>query len=138
VPTPEIMHGEFPFRLEYTIDGKTIVVEDVFIAEFQGFSWNFGIGGHRRWNGYVLSTKTRGVYVLSDGNRRIYFTVGTANYYMGDLWRPFEEPFVPGLIMHELRESGGTLTSWREELFEQYDIELISWELSPPIVNSFR
>jgi len=137
VPTPEITYGEFPFWLEYTIDGKTIIVEDVFIAEFQGFNWNLGLGGHRVWSGWIESSGEEMVFILEDGSKRIYATVGGARYYMGD-WHQTDEPFTPRIIVVISDDRGGTLTSGREELFEEYDIELISWELSPPIVNSFR
>jgi len=35
-PEPEITYGEFPFRLEYEIDGERFVIEDVVIVEFMG------------------------------------------------------------------------------------------------------
>ena len=33
-PLPKITYGEFPYRLEYEIDNKCYIVEDVLIAEF--------------------------------------------------------------------------------------------------------
>ena len=31
LPLPQVMRGEFPFRVEYTIEGETFIVEDVFV-----------------------------------------------------------------------------------------------------------
>ena len=37
VPEPRIKYGEFPFKLIYEIDGKTMTIEDTIICEFDGF-----------------------------------------------------------------------------------------------------
>ena len=50
-PRPEITRGEFPFRLEYEIDGKRVVIEDTLICEFDGFGMNEGAGKYRKWKG---------------------------------------------------------------------------------------
>ena len=54
-PRPEIRHGEFAFRLKYEINGETIVVEDIVIAEHGGTSWNAGIGNHNVWDSRLRS-----------------------------------------------------------------------------------
>ncbi|WP_336297944.1 hypothetical protein [Aneurinibacillus uraniidurans] len=43
-PRPEIIYGEFPFRLEYEINGQRKVIENILICEFDGFGANEGIG----------------------------------------------------------------------------------------------
>ncbi|MCQ4936305.1 hypothetical protein [Anaerotignum propionicum] len=43
-PVPKITHGEFPFRLEFEIDGKTVVVEDTLICEYDGVGMDEGRG----------------------------------------------------------------------------------------------
>ena len=138
LPLPEITRGEFPFRVEYTIEGETFIVEDVYIAEFAGVGFNTGVGRFRRWNGYILSSGLSWVHVLTvDEARTIYLSVGGANYYMGDESIARAEPFIPGFLMVRLRERGRSI-SWQEEIFAPYNVELMSWELSPPIVNTFR
>ena len=139
IPAPTIKYGEFPFRLVYSIDGEIFVVEDIYVAEFEGFGWNVAHGHYRMWNGYIAGTGEDKVPVLVDGNKRIYFSVGSARYYMDDEFIPFEEPFVPMLLLVEWLDigGGGTSISAPENLGEIYNIELIEWELSSPIVNSF-
>ena len=135
---PEITYGEFPFRLVYSINGEKITVEDIFIAEFDGFGWNIGVEGYRRWRGHIKGTGKTRVLVLIDDNRRIYITVGSARYYMGDLDFFDGTPFEPAIIMEIYpNEMRGTTTS-RVDLLRPYNIELIEWELSNPIVNNFK
>ncbi|MBQ2840423.1 MAG: hypothetical protein IJE70_03665, partial [Oscillospiraceae bacterium] len=49
-------YGEFPFKLEYELNGKKYTVEDVWVCEFNGFGSNEGFGKHRQWKGKVKST----------------------------------------------------------------------------------
>jgi len=138
-PAPEITHGEFPFRLEYMMGGEKFVVEDVFIAEFDGFGWNAGEWRYRRWRGWIKGSGERMVLLLDDEEKRIYITVGGARYYMGDERHQGMGPLIPQITVVKNNAVGGTTISGpSDELLAQYGIELISWELSPPIVNSFR
>ena len=136
-PRPAITHGEFPFWVEYEIDGERFVVEDVFIAEFDGFGRNLGQGAYRRWNGWLKGSGSDAVLLLVDGEKRIYATVGSAEFYMNDERWPRERPLIPRLIITLPNEQGGIRTSSSEELFEPYNIRLVDWQLSEPIVNSF-
>ena len=135
-PHPEITSGEFPFRIEYEIDGETFVIEDVFIAEFDGFGRDTAQGVFRRWNGWVASTGESRLLLMVDGTRRIYVTVGTADFYMNDEISPLRRPFIPVLSIMET-DVTKRFRYTREELLEQHNITLIDWELSNPIVNSF-
>jgi|AKZA01.1.fsa_nt_gi hypothetical protein len=47
----EITYGEFPFRLEYEIDGERFVIEDIVIAEFEkSIRGNMTAQARRIWN----------------------------------------------------------------------------------------
>lgn len=35
-PQPTIKHGQFPFRLEYELNGQRKIIEDTLICEFDG------------------------------------------------------------------------------------------------------
>ena len=52
---PEIRYGEFPFRLEYEINGERFVIEDTVICEFDGIGWNEAQGKFRKWKDYLLT-----------------------------------------------------------------------------------
>ena len=50
-PAPEITYGEFPFRLEYEIEGERFVIEDTLIAEFdKSIRGNATTRARRIWN----------------------------------------------------------------------------------------
>ena len=134
-PRPEIKNGEFPFRIEYEINGEVFVVEDVFIAEFDGFSRGTTQGVLRRWNGWVASTGESTLLLMVDGTRRVYVTVGTARFYMDDEISPRIESVTPNLFIRET-DPEKRFRYRPEELLEQHNIRLIDWEFSDPIVNS--
>jgi len=138
---PEITHGEFPFRLEYEIDGEIVVVEDTIICDFDGFGWDAGSGKHRKWKERLASGNEGVILLKVDDTKEIYLGIGSARYYMGDLFE--SEVINNNSIRVSLREypneMGGTSSNSlnEDELFEKYSIKLISWEPSPPITNSF-
>ena len=135
-PRPEITYGEFPFRLEYSVGEEVFVVEDTFIAQFDGFGQNEGVGKYRRWVGWLANGGGTMVHVLTDGHWDMYITVGNAQYYMNDQLHPWPNPLSPNII--DVFTGRGLYNPRREELIEKHQIELINWEFSDPIVNSFR
>ena len=137
-PSPEIRYGEFPFRLVYEIDGEEFVVEDVFIAQYDGIGMNTGRGKYRRWKGWVESSGESTVVLVIDNNRRVYSSVGWAEYYMNDEISVRMEPLAPNIFMRYTDDAGTVNTIRHEELYIRYNIKLIDWKLSDPIVNSFN
>lgn len=151
-PKPEITYREFPFRLEYEINGENIVIEDVLICEFDGFKSLGAAGKYRKWNIYTKSSGERMIKLLDVREKNDYtdwgnqvlelcFDPGNAEYYMGDV---------------EYRQRDGTMCEWvdylhkkpdgttgysafeLDEAWEKYKIRLISWEVAPPIENTFK
>lgn len=50
IPEPEITYGEFPFRIEYELDGQINIIENTVIAEFNGCEFSAGsMKRERRW-----------------------------------------------------------------------------------------
>lgn len=137
--TQMVKYGEFPFELTYKLDGETITINDVYVCEYAGVDWNEGVGAHRNWKGYIKSTGDEDLVLVRDGNFLLCCYVGHAEYYMGDDEDYLAENFYPRLyyiynLNERLTESGGVT----EEIKEKYKIEIISWELSDPIENSFE
>ena len=143
-PRPEITYGEFPFRIEYEINGELIIIEDSVICEFDGFfvSWG-GDGKTRQWKVSFASGRKSEIfkssaYLLIDEVDQICFSLGDGKYYMGDVERPYNQSLYAIKI---IRGPGGSLRLPRidsYELLNTYDIKIISYEISPPIVNSFK
>ena len=140
IPSPEITKAEFPFEIVYEIDGETIVINDVFICEYDGIEWNEGQGRHRQWNGYVKSTGKDYVVLLEDGNLKFACKVGTAAYYMGDPSMANAGEYTPSIYYIRTFESGGVSSGVAgiEPLLEEYKIKLVSYKLSKPVENSFK
>lgn len=139
-PQPEITYGEFPFRLEYEINGELKVVEDTLICEFDGFGADTGRGGkYRKWKERLASGNERITLLKVDNNKEIEFFPGSPEYYMGDSDNGRNDSLFPNALYFE-KDSTVTRSGFVEakELLDKYDIKLISWNPSPPIKNNFK
>lgn len=134
---PKITYGEFPFKLEYEIDGDVIFLEDRVICEYVGVGWNEGIGKYRKWESHLANTGEESILLLTDNTRKIYCFVGNSEYYMGDETYPEPRPLTPRVYLVK-SDSEDTVSFSQDELLEQYNIKLISWEFTQPIINSFH
>ena len=132
-PVPEIIYGEFPFRLEYSIDGEIFVVEDVVICEYAGVKWNEGKGKYRVWKKRLKRYGEENLLIVEDGKQKIFCNVGSAEYYMGDQQYQPETSLVPTVYP----SIGGEFHT-QQEIMDKYKIKLIKWEFSPPIENKFE
>lgn len=133
-PQPQITYGEFPFKLEYEINGEIIKIEDVLICEYDGV----GIGNNGKflkWKKRIASTGEEDLLLLSEENKKIFCTVGNANYYMGEIQE--DETPNPKLYIDECKETITTSSSDPVEL-EKYNIRIIHYEFSQPIENIFK
>jgi|GEM_PF-1356539 len=160
-PTPEIIRGEFPFRIEYKMDGEMFIIENVFIAEFNGFGWDAGRGRHRLWKGWVKSTASSTVYIPITSYKRLDISIGEPSFYMNDLdTRRHNIPFPQFLVTtfntsidenslktltlmkiesrYSTRATRRNFTNDLEFLYEEYGILILNYQFSEPVVNSFR
>ena len=140
VPEPRITKSEFPFEIVYELDGETVTVNDIFVCEYDGTSWNENTGRQRQWRGYVKSTGKDHVVLLEDGNLKFACKLGSAAYYMGDPAWENAEKFTPSIYYVRTYESGGVSsgTAGIEAMLEEYKLKLVSWKLSDPIENTFE
>jgi hypothetical protein len=135
-PLPEITYGEFPFRLEYEINGDAVVIEDTVICEFDGleFSWG-GEGKFRKWKSR-LASGSQGNYLLLltiDGINDLQCNVRDPAYYMGETsLGHYNDEKPPGVFL----KNGPVLS--QKEVLEKYGIHFISWEFTLPIENTFK
>ncbi|WP_106766557.1 hypothetical protein [Paenibacillus faecalis] len=142
VPTPlepEIVYGEFPFRLEYEINGRREVIQDTLICEYKGVGTDEGRGKYRGWEQRLASGNDRITLLKVDDSLEIYYPPGSANYYMDDLGE--NETFthiIPDaafIVTDGNITRSGTVSA--DNLLEIYNIKLISWDYTGPISNSF-
>ena len=132
-PVPKITYGEFPFRIEYRIGDETHIVEDVVICEYDGIKWDEGNGKHRKWKKRLKSNGESNLLIVQDGDISIFCNVGSAEYYMNDQSKYLKQTkFIPNLYPNK----GGIFRS-QKEIMEKYKLELVAWEFSEPVKNSF-
>jgi len=150
-PTPEVKYAEFPFKLEYELNGEISVVEDILICEFDGFERLGTAGTYRRWNSYlksenetILLLDVRPLEEVTERGTKIlelYFSWGTAGYYMGDNSRNAGGAQSFSYISSKYQKVDGEVgysAYLAEEAWEKYKIRLISWEIADPIENTFK
>lgn len=149
-PKPEITYGEFPFRLEYEINGERKVIQDTLICEFDGIGISEGLGKYRKWKEHLASGKDDVVLLeidnpAPDGYERIVkqditYPIGSAYYYMGDVEEDeiFSECFPDASYYLEYEDGGSDSGVIRaDELLEKYHLKLIKWDYTQPIKNHF-
>ncbi len=139
-PAPDITYGEFPFRLEYELNGERIVIEDTVICEYDGIDSDEAQGKFRKWKARLASGGTEGdaklILLKVDEAKQILYYPGTADFYMGDPYTHYENNFsFPDAVIAE-KDSSSRLI-FANELLQKYHIKLISWNYSKPITNSF-
>lgn len=136
---PLITYGEFPFRLEYEINGQSELIEDTLIVEYKGVGIDEGRGKYRKWESRLESGNEK-IYLFQSDLIKIYYPEGSPEFYMGDL-KDFISfnPIFPNAAIVESKKSGTTHSGIirEEELISKYKIKLISWEIAEPITNSF-
>lgn len=137
-PRPEITYGEFPFRLEYEINGQRKVIEDTLICEYDGVGMDEGRGKYRKWKKILATGKERITLLKADDTKEIYYSPGSANYYMGDYGDATYKHNFPNA---SIKQTNGSIVSNglinADQLLEEYNIKLISWDYTPPIKNRF-
>lgn len=145
-PTPEITSAEFPFKLVYIIDGEEVVYEDVITCTYDGFNNDASRSDkYRVWSKEYAKDSLIVLSRLND-EQVIYFCIQySAAYLMGetpDAVNYYDDPPFVGLgVKHEFYngEIGYRYdrTLEADELKEVYNIEIVSFEMPPPIENTF-
>ena len=144
-PAPEIKYAEFPFKLEYELNGEIFVVEDALVCEFDGFGANYSqTEKFREWKSYLLSGDGR-IILVSTEELEVFFSPNSsptnAFVFMGDIekYDRMTELFPNALYKKDFynqKENAYIITA--EEMWEKYKIRLISWEIADPIENTFK
>lgn len=136
-PKPAYTYGEFPFHLEYEIDGQVKTVEDTVIVEFDGFGLSEGSGGkYIQWKRSLASgNKEIVLYKEGKGKEKVslllsvlYQSYGLENELQNG------ETTVPGVIRRE-----GSLRSSEHlheyELLTEYKMKWIKFEYGESIIK---
>ncbi|MBJ6361855.1 hypothetical protein ACFOQM_11225 [Paenibacillus sp. GCM10012307] len=138
-PGPAVTYGEFPFRLEYEINGKKKVIQDTLIVEYKGVGMNEGQGKFRKWEQRLASGNENITLFKNDNSLEIYYPPGSSRYYMDDLGDGESFSYVfPNAAYTEIDgriTRSGVISA--DDLLKLYNIKLISWDYTQPIKNDF-
>ena len=135
---PEIREAEFPFEIVYEYKGKLVEVEDIYVCKYDGVNTN-AAGKFRCWDEYFKSGNEDVLEVFKDDTTEVGISIGSAQYYMGDPnYSTKNEEKTPSAY-RITRDDSLIYTEplSEEELYSEYGIKIISWELSKPIENTF-
>ena len=144
-PKPAITYGEFPFRLEYEMNGQIFEVEDTLICKFDGFGANEANGKYRKWKSHLASGNAR-ITLLKNDDIEIFFTPGLNTWsiaasYMGDneiYHTNINSTFPAAYSKHPDAPLRNAYVISASDMWEKYHIRLLKWEPSQPIQNSFK
>lgn len=146
-PKPEVLYGEFNFKLTYQVNHEIKEVKDIIVCEFDGFE-NLGTAGKRRkWKAKLKSGKERLVLLhqkQADKEIVIYSSYGMPEYYMGDLIYISDDYEKMMSVDKELGyieyvngvKSGKTITA--DDAMKNFGIKIIDIQYDEPIDNNFR
>ena len=142
---PVIQYGEFPFCLTYEKEGKTYEVKDTLICEYTGLGADAARGFFRGWDSHLASGETR-ITLFQDEEIEIFYSPNissrhAAAYYMGDheIYDMINISFPDAWYTSDFenKQINAYMIS-ADEMWEKYSIKLLSWEIAPPIKNTFK
>ena len=159
-PAPQITEGEFPFVLEYEMNGERYLIEDTVVCTYDGYdmSNNFAIFGFpysRSWDASLksgdeskrlfieLEPNTESVLVKGRINTesRVILYYGSGGYYLGD---PEDTERVPCINYVEKYKASEKVIHHEvaplsnDQLEKLFAIKIIRFEFSEPIKNTFK
>lgn len=117
-----------------------MVIKDTIICEYDGIGMNEGQGKYRKWKDKLASGNEKITLLKVDDTKEIYYSPGSAKYYMGDLRDgiKFNQIFPDAAFIeyYNGREISSGIISVKD-LLNEYKIKLINWDYAHPIKNSF-
>ena len=155
---PQITEGEFPFVVEYEIDGERYIIEDTVVCSFDGYDHSAWFAKPRTWNEYLKSGDEDKRIILHEENNYSVLTLGRLNeqsrvvlnygsgaYYMGDKTNSrsmiYAKPFFYYSEKYKTDEKTTYNTGEKlseKELEKHFGIKIIRFEFSKPIKNKFK
>jgi len=157
-PAPKITEGEFPFVLEYEMDGQRYIVEDTVVCTFSGYDlsdpfplidysriWHQSLKSGEEEKRLILELdeNTESVFVKGriNAESKVNLFYGSGGYYLGD---PEDSDRNPRIHYVEKYKTSEKVTHHEvtaltnEQLEEYFGIKIIRFEFSSPIENIFE
>ncbi len=157
-PAPQITEGEFPFVLEYEMDGQRYIIEDTVVCSFDGYdlsdpfpfidysrSWYQSLKSGEEQKRLILELDKNTESVLTKGRinteSNVNLFYGSGGYYLGD---PEDSKRVPCINYVEEYKTTEKVIHYEvtkltnEQLEEYFGIKIVRFEFSSPIENRFK
>ena len=155
---PRITEGEFPFVLEYEINGERHIIEDTVVCKFDGYdlsnpfpftdysrTWYQSLKSGDEQKRLILELYDNTESVLVKGRinteSQVNLFYGSGGYYLGD---PEDSERVPCINYVEEYKTSEKVTHnevtplTNEQLEVYFGIKIIRFEFSEPINNKFE
>ncbi len=155
---PQITEGEFPFVLEYEMNGEKYLIEDTVVCTFDGYdlsdpfpftdysrTWYQSLKSGEEQKRLILELEENTESVLVKGRintaSMVNLFYGSGGYYLGD---PEDAERTPCINYVEKYKTSEKVTHsevtplTNEQLEEFFGIKIIRFEFSTPIENKFE
>ena len=141
---PTITYGEFPFRIEYKLEGndEIFVIEDTLVCEFDGHellplpAWfDMGTGKSLYKESLMSGQEELSFTLISNETFTIKYEIGSGGYYLDDL-AAYDSSY-NRFVVYEKQSSIEIYHNLQEEL-EKYGVYLIDYTCAESIDNSFE
>ena len=157
-PAPQITEGEFPFVLEYEINGERHIIEDTVVCKFDGYdlsdpfpftdysrTWYQSLKSGEEQKRLILQLEDNTESVLVKGRinteSKINLFYGDGGYYLGDLEDTERGPCINYVEKYKTSEKvthSEVTPLTNEQLEKHFAIKIIRFEFSEPIENRFE
>lgn len=150
-PKPQITFSEFNYKVDYVIGEQKYSKDGVITCNYEGVESLGTAGKYRKWSLVTSDNKDRIVlWDVSDmelntpnGDKitEFYLDVGYGNYYMNDDSDRYNHGVIDGYISYKyVHPQHNIIVQGKiknDEAAEKYGIYILSYEIDPPISNSF-
>ncbi|MFF2093371.1 hypothetical protein [Paenibacillus sp. NPDC058174] len=133
-PKPAYSYGEFPFYLEYEINGQRIIVDDKVIVKYAGIGLSEGTGKYIKWK-QTLGSGNKEVILFEDGeSETLIFTIRDRDYHLEENEEGNKYDSRPDVYRKARKENMRSVEVMTErELLKYYKIKLIKFEYGEPL-----
>ncbi len=155
---PMITDGEFPFVVEYELDGEKHIISDTVYCTFDGYDKSNGfpfIDYSRTWyaslksgneeNRLLIEFPANSESFLTEGQvnveSRVILYYGNGGYYLGDPNDIDRGPCINYVEKYRSSEKVSHVISTEmsfEQLEELFGIKVLKFEFASPIENEFK
>ena len=144
---PTITYGEFPFRVEYKLEGsdEIFVIEDTLICEFRGIKVRprgerFSLGNGINLYEESLMSGQEEFTIVDNDNFTVKYEMGTGGYYLKDYYSDGDfiaNHFIVYKNQSIIDDISPGENGWTEKL-KNYGVYIVKYECANPVDNNYE